>query len=189
MLIRYIKSIPLAIALVMVLALPVHAEIYGPHVKQRNNIILVSTGMNLNEKSIDEIKKGVSKVIVFHIDLYRKWRAWPDEFVTSTSVSQSINCNPVKKEFKVVSVRGRDKVEKRFESCEQLLSWSMSLPDEKLSSITVLEKDATYYVRTTVESKIRKIPRVIKSVLFFVSDTEFKLTAESEVFLINQEEK
>jgi hypothetical protein len=44
-------------------------------------------------------------------------------------------------------------------------------------------------VRTTVESKIRKIPRVIKSVLFFVSDTEFKLTAESEVFLINQEEK
>ncbi|KKM19307.1 hypothetical protein LCGC14_1656990 [marine sediment metagenome] len=62
----------------------------------------------------------------------------------------------------------------------------MSLPDEKLANIAVLDKEAKYYVVTTVESRIKRIPSFIKKVLFFVSDTEFKVKGQSEAFVVGE---
>ncbi|MCK4911119.1 MAG: DUF4390 domain-containing protein [Thermodesulfovibrionales bacterium] len=186
MLKRYIISLILSATLLVASALPSHAEVYGPNVKTRNNTILVSTGMNLDEKSIEEINKGVSKDIVFYIDLFRQWRGWPDEFVLGVSVAQTLRCDPVKKEFIAVSKRGGNEVTKRFETCDQLISWTMSLPDEKIASVAGLDPEAKYYVVTTVESRIRRIPKFIKRVLFFIPDTEFRVEAESKVFVLGE---
>ncbi len=186
MLNRYIISALIVATMLLAAAAPSPAEVYGPNVKIRNNHILVSTGMNLDQKSIDEITKGVSKDIVFYVDLFRQWRWWPDEFVIGISVSQALRCDPVKKEYTTVAIRGGKEIKKRFESCEQLISWTMSLPDEKLANIAVLDKEAKYYVVTTVESRIKRIPSFIKKVLFFVSDTEFKVKGQSEAFVVGE---
>ena len=186
MLNRYIISTLIAVTLFLVASMPVSAEVYGPNVKIRNNTILISTGMNLEEKSIDEITKGVSKDIVFYVDLFRRWRWWPDEFVIGISVSQALHCDPVKKEYTVVSIRGDEEIKKRFESCEQLLNWTMSLPDQKLATVAGLDEEAKYYVVTTVESRIKRIPSFIKKFLFFVGDSEFKVKAKSDYFLVGE---
>ncbi len=186
MLNRYIISALIALTILLAAAANSSAEVYGPNVKIRDNTILVSTGMNLDQKSIDEITKGVSKEIVFYVDLFRQWRWWPDEFVIGISVSQALRCDPVKKEYSAVSIRGGKEIKKRFESCEQLINWTMSLPDEKLANIAVLDKEAKYYVVTTVESRIKRIPSFIKKVLFFVSDTEFKVKGKSETFVVGE---
>ena len=188
MLNRYIISMVFAAALLAAHALPSYAEVYGPNVKTRGNSILVSTGMNLDEKSIGEINKGVSKDIVFYIDLFRQWRGWPDEFVIGVTVSQTLHCNPVKKEYTAISRRGDEVVEKRFEACDQMINWTMSLPDEKIANKAGLDLEARYYVVTTVESRIRRIPKFLKRVLFFIPDTEFRVEAESEVFVLGDEE-
>ena len=188
MLNRYIISIALSAALLVAAALPSHAEVYGPNVKTRGDFILVSTGMNLDEKSIEEINKGVSKDIIFYIDMFRRWRGWPDEFVIGVTVSQTLHCNPVKKEYTAISRRGDVVVEKRFEACDQMISWTMSLPDEKLANKAGLDLEARYYVVTTVESRIRRIPKFIKRVLFFIPDAEFRVEAESETFVLGEEQ-
>jgi len=187
MLKRFIISIVLAATLLVAAVLPSHAEVYGPNVKIRNNHILVSTGMNLDEKSIKEINKGVSKDIIFYIDLFRQWNIWPDEFVLGVTVSQSLHCDPVRKEFTAVSKRGDSEVTKRFETCDQLISWTMSLPDEKIANRAGLDREAKYYVVTTVESRIRRIPKFIKKVLFFIPDAEFRVKAESKTFVLGEE--
>lgn len=184
MLKRFIISLVLSAAFLAASVLPSHAEVYGPNVKIRNKTILVSTGMNLDEKSIEEIKKGVSKDIVFYIDLFRQWRIWPDEFVLGVSVAQTLRCDPVKKEYTAVSKKGDSEVTKRFETCGQLISWTMSLPDEKIANVAGLDPKARYYVVITVESRIRRIPKFIKKVLFFIPDAEFRVKAESEIFVL-----
>ncbi len=187
MLKSFIISFVLAVALLVAAVLPSHAEVYGPNVKTRGNSILVSTGMNLDEKSIKEINKGVSKDIVFYIDLFRQWRVWPDEFVLGVTVSQTLHCDLVKKEFTAVSKRGDDEVTKRFETCDQMISWTMSLPDEKIANKSGLDPEAKYYVVTTVESRIRRIPKFIKRVLFFLPDAEFRVKAQSKTFVLGDE--
>ncbi|KKM19306.1 hypothetical protein LCGC14_1656980 [marine sediment metagenome] len=97
MLNRFIISTLIVATMLLAAAAPSPAEVYGPNVKIRNNTILVSTGMNLDKKSIDEITKGVSKEIVFYVHMFRQWRWWPDEFVIGISVSQALRCDPVKR--------------------------------------------------------------------------------------------
>jgi hypothetical protein len=166
----------------------VAAEVYGPNVKLRNGHILVTTGLNLDPQSIEDIKKGVSKDIVFYIDLFRGWNNWPDEFVLGITVAQTLRCDPVKKEFIALSKRGGEEVTKRFESCDELINWTMSLPDEKLTSTAELRPETPYYVKTTVESRLRRLPSFFRLLFFFVKETEFKMEAESKRFTINEKE-
>jgi len=169
----------------MVPTLALASDIYGPNVKLRGDSVLVTTGLNLDEKSIEDIQKGVSKEIVFYIDLFRVWNRWPDEFVLGSTIAHTLHCDPVKKEYTAETLRGNRLTTKRFESCKQLISWTMSLPDEVLAAATVLEAEAEYYVKTTVESKLRSMPSFTKLLFFFVPEAEFQMEKSSETFKAN----
>ena len=41
---------------------------------------------------------------------------------------------------------------------------------------------ASYFVRVSIESRIRKLPPVIGYLLFFVPENDFKITRDSPVF-------
>jgi hypothetical protein len=164
------------------------AEIIGPEAKIVNNEIHVTTGLILDEKQLQDLKNGIAKEITFYIDLFRVWNMWPDEFVLGKTIVKTLRVDPVKKEYVAASSDGMTMtiVEKRFNELDSLLKWSLIIRDLKLTNTRELEP-ADYFIRITVESRLRKLPPVISYLFFFVPEKEFTKVKDSSKFRVGQE--
>jgi hypothetical protein len=170
----------------MALFYPLASEsqtVAGPEVKLVNNDLFVSFSLSLQDKSLEAIRGGVDKEFRFYIDLFREWKIWPDEFVLGKSFVKTFRVDPVKKEYVATSGDGSVLIEKRFKSFESMVDWVVSFRDLKLTNIRELES-GQYFVRITVESKIRKLPPVIGYLFIFVSENEFRIMKDSPHFAI-----
>lgn len=172
------------IALVLSASTVVHAvEINGPEIKIRNDVILVSTSVSLDDKHIQELKNGITKKLQFHIDIFRVWNMWPDEFITGRFLEKTLQCDQVKGEYLATSHDGSVVIEKRFKSFESMLDWALGVKDLKLRSPSDLEP-GNYYVKVSVESKIRQLPPVIGYFMIFLSENDFTIKKDSQIFSI-----
>ena len=159
------------------------AEITGPEVKLQDNEIYVTTTISLDENHIQELRNGIAKEFRFYIDIFRLWKMWPDEFVLGKLFVRTLKCDPVKTEYIATSSDGSTLIEKRFKSFESMVRWAVSINDLKLVNTRELEP-GVYFVRVTVESKIRKLPPVIGYFMIFLSENEFKIKKDSSPFNI-----
>ncbi len=164
-------------------SLSLAAEIKGPQIKFLDKEIHVSVMLNLEEKYIQELKKGITKEFKFYIDIFKVWERWPDEFIFGKSITRTLKCDPVKKEYIAISNDGTKIIEKRFKSLESMMDWALNIEDIAIINIRDLEP-ATYYIKVTVESKIRKLPPVIGYFLVFLPENEFKIQKNSLPFII-----
>ncbi len=177
---------PVMFILILLLIFPALSEgqsIAGPDVKLVNNDIFVSFSMNLEEKKVKELQQGMDKELRFYIDLFRVWRVWPDEFILGKSYAVSLKSDQIKKEYVAKTDDGSVVVRKRFKSLESMLEGTLSASDFRLTNARELDP-GNYFVRITVESKIRKLPPVIGYFLVFMSENEFKVRKDSAFFLI-----
>ena len=159
------------------------AEIKGPEVRIQGNEIQVTTSLSLDDKYLNELKNGIKKEFHFYIDIFRVWNMWPDEFILSKSFTRTLRSDPVKTEFIATSSDGTTQIKKRFKSFESMLTWTLSIDDLKLANIRDLEP-GTFFVRVTVESKIRQFPPVIGYFMIFLPENEFKIKKDSLLFSI-----
>lgn len=170
------------------LSLPPQAlavEIVGPDVSQEGNNIVVSTSLILTEKELRDIKNGISKELTFYIDLFRVWKAWPDEFVIGKAITRTLTCDDVKKEYIATSFDGMTLLQKRFNACEPLIRWSLKIQGLKLTNIAELASD-DYFVKVIAESRLRRLPPVIGYLFFFVKEKEFSISKNSSIFSIGK---
>lgn len=183
---RIILSLALFSLLVMPLYSAFGAEIVGPEAQLTNNEIVITTGLTLDERNLNDLKNGISKEITFYIDLFRTWRVWPDEFIAGKKFVKTLWCDPVKKEYIATSFDGATLVEKRFKNFESMIGWALNLKDLKLINTKELER-SDYFVKVTVESRLRKLPPVIGYLLFFVPEKDFKVAKNSQVLTAGSE--
>ena len=171
----------LSLVLLSLFLLPLNAsgaEIMGPDARVRNDEIVVSTGLALDEKNIGDLKNGISKEITFYIDLFRVWRIWPDEFVFGKKIVKTLRADPIKEEYAATTFDGTTLIEKRFKRFDSMLDWTLTIKDLKLINAKELQP-SDYYVKVTVESRLRQLPPVIGYLLFFVPEKDFKLSKDS----------
>ena len=154
-----------------------------PEVKLVNNDLFLSFSLSLQDKSLEAIRGGVDKELKFYVDLFKMWKVWPDEFVIGKAYVKTLKVDPVKKEYVATSNDGSLLIEKRFKSIESMMQWVVVFRDLKLTNIRELEP-GQYFVRVTVESKIRKLPPVIGYLFIFVSENEFRIMKDSAIFTI-----
>lgn len=170
--------------LLLFLAPPLEAaEIKDLRAEVRGKKIMVSASLSLDKKQMEVLKDGGSKEIVFYFDLFRGWRVWPDEFILGKTFTQTLQCDPVKKEYIARSLSGFKLKEKRFSNCEGLIKWALSIPEFQLTNTSELDP-ARYRVKATVESRLRRLPPFINLLFFFVKETEFKVSKDSPHFRI-----
>lgn len=156
-------------------------EINGPELTFEDNQIRVTASLTLNEKSLEELRNGVTKELKFTIDLFRAWKMWPDEFISGRSFIRTLKGDPVTMEYRASSNDGTTIVQKKFKSFESMIRWALTIEDLKIGHISDLEK-STYFVRVTVESKIRKLPPVIGYFMIFLPENEFRIQKDSPWF-------
>jgi hypothetical protein len=181
-----VKTILFTVAALLLLSAPLCAtNVVGPDVVIHEDDITVSTGLILDEAKMAEIRSGISKEMIFYIDLFRVWKSWPDEFVLGKTVTKTLRCDPVKMEYIATSLAGTTLIEKRFNDCEPLIRWALSVKDFHLTKTSELEP-SKYFIRVTVESRLRRLPPVISSLFFFVREKEFRLDMDSSLFDVIQ---
>jgi len=169
--------------LLLSISLSSAAEIIGPEVKLQDNEIYVTTALSLDENHIQELRNGIAKEFRFYIDIFRVWKIWPDEFVLGKLFVRTLKCDPVKTEYIATSADGSTLIEKRFKSFESMVRWAVSINDLRLTNIRELEQ-GLYFVRVTIESKIRKLPPIIGYFMIFLPENEFKIKKNSFPFNI-----
>ena len=157
--------------------------IAGPEVRTANNDIYVSFSLNLEDKHLEEIRRGIDKELKIYIDLFKVWKVWPDEFVLGKTYTRTLKADPIKKEYVSTSLAGNTLIERRFKSFESMIAWATSVKDMKLTNIREIEP-GQYFVKITIESKVRKLPPVIGYLFIFVSENEFKIVKDSDSFVI-----
>ncbi len=157
--------------------------IAGPEVRLANNDIYVSFSLNLTDKILEEMRSGIDKELKIYVDLFRVWKVWPDEFVLGKTYTRTLKADSIKKEYVATSLDGNTLIERRFKSFESMIKWTLSVKDMKLTNIREIEA-GQYFVRITIESKIRKLPPVIGYFIIFLSENEFKVVKDSGVFAI-----
>jgi hypothetical protein len=157
------------------------AEIIGPELKLQDNQIRITTSLSLSEKSLQELRNGVTKELKFTIDLFRVWKMWPDEFVTGKFFVRTLKSDPVTMEYRGTSNDGNTLVQKKFKSFDSMIEWALSINDLRLANIRDMEQ-GVYFVRVTVESKIRKLPPVIGYFMIFLPENEFTIRKDSSYF-------
>lgn len=157
------------------------AEISGPVLTTRNSELFVEATLTLDDKYLQELRNGMKKEFHFYIDLYRVWDMWSDEFITGKQFIRKLKSDPVKTEFVATSSNGSIVTQKRFKSFESMIRWALSIENERLTNISALVP-GTYYVRFTVESKIRQLPPVIGYFMIFVKENEFTIRKDSPQF-------
>lgn len=158
-------------------------EISGPEVKLNARDIYVTFALKLDAKNIEEIKEGIDKELKYYIDLFKVWKIWPDEFVLGKFFTRALKSDPIKEEYVATSFDGSTLIQRRFRSFDSMLAWTFSVKDLKLTNIRELEP-GQYFVRITVESKIRKLPPVIGYFLIFLPENEFKIKKDSAFFTL-----
>ncbi len=152
-------------------------------VEIKEDAILVSSDLRLDEDQIEDLQNGIEKEITFYVDLFREWAVWPDEFIFGTRINRKIRSDPVKEEFSINSNGNASDDEKRFNSLASLLSEALTLKDVELSSTGHL-RPGRYFVKVSAESRIRKLAPIVGYLLFFVPEMEFKVDRNSDIFMI-----
>lgn len=163
------------------------ADIPSVNVKIINDEIYVSTSFLPDKKFISDLNNGLSKEITFFIDLFRVWNIWPDEFVYGLKVTKILKSDTIKREYIATSIVGNNRIEKRFRDIDSMMEWGLNISDIKLLNIKEFEK-GEYFIKVTVESKIRKLPPVIGYFLFFIPETEFSISKRSTTFSLGKNE-
>jgi hypothetical protein len=158
-------------------------EIKKLEIQVQENHIYVSTDVSLDKKHLEELKQGIKKEFHFYIDIFKIWNIWPDEFITGKLYVKTIQYDPVKTEYIATSSTGQTLIEKRFTSFESMLKWALSIHELDITVPQDLEPGA-YFIRVIVVSKIRKLPPVLRDLLIFIPENEFKIEKDSPVFYI-----
>lgn len=180
------KRIFLCFGLVFLLCLPIDlfgSEIIGPEIRLISNEFVVTTGLKLDDKILNELKNGISKEITFYIDIFKVWNIWPDEFISGKKFVRTLKSDPIKKEHIATSFDGVTITERRFKSIDSMIAWTLNIRELKLA----LAKDpepSDYIIKVTVEAKLMELPPVIGHLLFFVPEKDFKLSKNSQTFRI-----
>ncbi|HMK55716.1 MAG TPA: DUF4390 domain-containing protein [Dissulfurispiraceae bacterium] len=187
-LVRLLKSTILLVAFMVAASLPIlgaaaASEIAPVVVRQAGNEVIVTAALLPDQKLIDDLNSGLSKELVFYIDLFRHWSIWPDEFVLGKKIVRVLQSDPIKREYVGTSTEGNIRTIKRFKDLDSMMAWAMNISDLKLTNIKALEAD-DYYIKVTVESNLKKLPPVIGYLLFFTPSKEFSLSKDSTHFRV-----
>ena len=149
--------------------------------RQTGRDIILNAYLQLDEKMIDELNSGLSKEIVFNIELFRYRKIWRNEFIAGKSLTRLLQSNPIKREYVGTNIDEKEKTVRRFKDINSMIAWGVRVEELVLRDLE-FEEDSDYFIRVSAEARMHTLPAVVGYILFFLPTREFSVSEESELF-------
>ncbi|KAF0182345.1 MAG: hypothetical protein FD164_1184 [Nitrospirae bacterium] len=143
--------------------------------------LFVSTQVVPDDSFIEELRQGLSKELRLSFEIMNIRSFFPDEYILGKKLRIALKSDPIKREFSARVSDGMSVQEKRFKDIESMHAWALRIQDLKVTNVKELAP-GDYYLKVTAESRIRKLPPLIKYLLFFIPETEFAVWRYSRAF-------
>jgi hypothetical protein len=161
-------------------------DVKEPKIQLEEKNIHVSFEFDLDPETVNAIHNGITKEIIFYIDIFRSWKIWPDKFITGRKIIRTLKSDPMKKEFTSQLFDGETLLIKRFNSFQSMMKWSLSFDHIYLANMKN-EDSGKYFIKITAEARHRKIPSLISEIFFFLPAREFKISKDFGLFRWDKE--
>jgi len=146
--------------------------------------VLVSASLPpLPEKIQKEIQNGLPKEIEYQVDVMRSWDRWLDEYMAGLTLVRTIKYDVLKKEYRLSSLEGRYLYEKTVTDLNEAVRWLTVLSEVPVAEAASLPP-GRYYVRVDMASRRMQVTGLFSVLMFFMSETDFSMTAVSESFMV-----
>ncbi len=190
---RYTRQLLDRVILLLLFCLAIGANtVYGAEldpvtVSIHENRLFANSLLRPEQRFLDSLQQGISKEVIFYVDLFRVWKIWPDEFVSGLKIKRTLRANPIKREYVATSQVGNVITEKRFRDIDSMSSWVFGLNNILLSNNISDYEEGVYYVKITAESRQQNVPPAIGFFLFFIPQKEFSVYRNSLPFNIKNQ--
>lgn len=181
------RAVVWAVFLLFFLVSPLNAQkLFPPDHQIVDGNFLVSVRLDgLPERILEEIRNGIEKRVEYHIELVREWDGWMDEFVDEVTIVRTIKYDVTKKQYELTSLEGRYLYEKSMRDPDRAMEWLTGLSGVHLVRPENFPR-GTYYVRVRAEFRRIQLPALLKVVLFFVPEIEFRSEVRGMSFPLNK---
>ena len=159
------------------------AELQALDIAFRGQDMFVTTAVVPDVSFTEEMKQGLSKELRLSFEVMSIRSFFPDEYILGKKIRITLKSDPIKREFAARITHGGSVQEKRFKNIESMNDWALGIRDLKITNVKELDP-GTYYLKVTAESRIRKLPPLLKYLLFFIPETEFTVVRYSRVFTL-----
>jgi hypothetical protein len=159
------------------------AELQSLDIAFRGQDMFVSTAVVPDVSFAEEMKQGLSKELRLSFEVMSIRSFFPDEYILGKQIRITLKSDPIKREFAARIMHGGSVQEKRFKNIESMNAWALDIRNLKITNVKELDP-GTYYLKVTAESRIRKLPPLLKYLLFFIPETEFTAVRYSRVFTL-----
>ncbi|HSW65125.1 MAG TPA: DUF4390 domain-containing protein [Dissulfurispiraceae bacterium] len=157
------------------------AEIRSVELMFQGQDLFVSTQIVPDESFLEELRQGLSKELRLSFEVMNIRSFFPDEYILEKKLRIALKSDPIKREFSARVSDGGIMQEKRFKDIESMNAWALRIQDMKVTNVKELDP-GNYYLKVTAESRIRKLPPLLKYLLFFIPETEFAVWRYSQAF-------
>lgn len=154
--------------------------------RQVNRDIIVNASLQFDQKIIDDLNAGLSKEIIYTVDLIRNRNLLPNEPIKGTVVVKSLYSNPIKREYVGTVLWDQRKTDKRFKDISSMIAWGGDL-QVSLADID-MDNESEYFIRVSAESRIFALPSVVDLLFFFLPKTELSSVKETNLFRLNTQQ-
>lgn len=159
------------------------AELQSLDIAFQGQDMFVTTALVPDVSFTEEMKQGLSKELRLSFEVMSIRSFFPDEYILGKKIRITLKSDPIKREFAARITHGGNVQEKRFKNIESMNAWALGIRDLKITNVKELDP-GMYYLKVTAESRIRKLPPLLKYLLFFIPETEFTAVRYSRVFTL-----
>jgi len=160
----------LFLVIVPILAWAESAQINKIAVEMNQGGVVVSFELeNGFNRSIErDIQNGIEKDFYYYIVLNQKQKNWFYEEIAEKTIHYSVKYDTLKKGYTVRRREGLDRVERLFDTAEEMRAFISRGQKSRLAPISILQPDHRYHVWVKAQMKASHVPRDLERFLFFI---------------------
>ncbi len=167
------KILPLALFFWVAVSMTVWAgdaqiEKVGVQMSEGEIVVSFELENGFNGSIERDIQDGIEKDFYFYVVLNQKHQNWFYEEIVEKTIRYSVKYDTLKKDYTVRRREGFDKMERVFDSAEEMRAFISRGQKIPLAPISLLEKDQRYHVWVKAQMKASHIPRDLERLLFFI---------------------
>jgi hypothetical protein len=152
------------------------ASIRDVLVKESNGAWKVSFSVEncFTDKMEEAVQTGIPTTFTFHIQVYQTRNWWKDRKIAAVQFQQSIQYNPIGREYQVTFGEMGSEAARVTSSLEEAKRWMARVQDKEVQLTSPVRTEGITYLRIKAELDPVKLPLHLEYLFFFVSLWDFE---------------